>query len=95
MSEKDRNRYYAAAHAVQSDIAFRIGRGDDCASPKHLRVGVDTAKVEQAALAMLLIEKGIFTLDEYDKAMADAMERERDQRAAALSKSMGANITLQ
>lgn len=94
MAKEDVARYYAAAHAVQSSIAFSLAIDPSEGTPKHLRVGIDTMKVEQSTLATLLIEKGIFTLDEYQKAMADAMERERDMREKLLSESTGGNIHL-
>lgn len=92
MSQKDVDRYLAAAHAVQSAIAYSLVSNPSEGSPKHLRVGIDTQKVEQGALATMLIEKGIFTLDEYQKAMADAMEREVSLRADDLSAKMGKKI---
>lgn len=94
MSQEDRKRYVAAAHAVQSAVAVMLIQNPNEASPKHLRVGIDTAKVEQLALATLLIEKGIFTADEYEKAIADAMEKEVAMRSEELSRRMNANIQL-
>jgi hypothetical protein len=46
------------------------------AEPKSLRVGVDTARTAQAALAALLIEKGVFTVEEYTATQAAAIEEE-------------------
>lgn len=90
--EQDRARYMAAAHAVQSAIALDMTRRHniDIDSTlgrflKHLRVGVDSAKAEQGALATLLIEKGVITGDEYVKAMADAMEREKAMYEAEIN----------
>jgi hypothetical protein len=75
MSQKDVDRYLAAAHAMQTGVAYQM-QLTAAHEPKHLRVGVNSALVNSAALATLLIEKGVFTLDEYEKALADAMERE-------------------
>lgn len=90
--EQDRARYMAAAHAVQSAIALDLTRrhGIDVDTTlgrflKHLRVGVDSAKAEQGALATLLIEKGVITGDEYVAAMADAMEREKAMYEAEIN----------
>lgn len=44
--------------------------------PKHLRVGVDMSKSDQAGLARLLIAKGIFTEAEYLDAVTKAAEDE-------------------
>jgi hypothetical protein len=79
--EEDRKRYMAAAHAVQSAVAFTMGPETE---PKHLRVGIDLTKSDQGALATLLIEKRVFTEAEYFKALADAMEREKTMRETEL-----------
>ena len=50
--------------------------GHDGTSPKHLRVGINSALVSHAALVKLLIEKGILTEGEYVASQADAMETE-------------------
>ena len=79
--EEDKQRYIDAAHAVQSAIALTMGPDTE---PKHLRVGIDTTKSDQGALATLLIEKGVITKAEYFKALADAMEREKYTRETEL-----------
>jgi|HubBroStandDraft_4_1064222.scaffolds.fasta_scaffold1249294_2 hypothetical protein len=94
MAKEDLDRYLAAAHAVQTAIGYSLVKSPSEGSPKHLRVGIDTMKVEQSALATMLIEKGVFTLDEYQKAIADAMEREVSLRADDLSRQMGGKISL-
>lgn len=70
------DRYLAALHAMQTGVAIEQARGSRDGEPKHLRVGINSAKVEIGALAALLIEKGLFTRDEYTAAVADAMETE-------------------
>ena len=75
--EEDRQRYLDAAHAVQSGLAMMEHSNPRLFEPKHLRVGIDTSKVEQGGLAALLIRKGVFTEAEYIAAMADAMEDEQ------------------
>jgi hypothetical protein len=87
-------RYLAAAHAVQSGIAFLMQRNPRLGEAKHLRVGIDTMKVEQGGLAALLIAKGVFTEVEYYEAMADAMEREKAMDEAQLSKMYGRPVSL-
>jgi hypothetical protein len=52
------------------------GQGEGETSPKHLRVGVNSALVESGALVGMLIRKGILTGDEWEAALADMMERE-------------------
>jgi hypothetical protein len=82
--EEDQERYAAALHGVQTATAFAMSQGTRHAAtePKHMRVGIDSAHVSIAALATLLIEKGVFTIEEYTKANADAMEKELAQREA-------------
>lgn len=78
--------YADAAHGVQSAIAYRMvlqgPQGD--ASPKHLRVGIDLSKAEQAGLARLLIDKGVFTLAEYEEYMRLAVNEELARENEAL-----------
>jgi hypothetical protein len=96
MSQADNERYRAALHAMQSGVAFeqaRDGPGGD-GTPKHLRVGVNSALCDNAALARLLIEKGVFTLDEYEKAQADEMEREVERYRDRIRRKIGADIDL-
>lgn len=70
----DRQRYVAACHAMQSGVAFTMPSKET--EPKHLRVGVNAAMCDTAAMARLLVDKGVITLEEYEKAIADEMERE-------------------
>ena len=71
-----RDRYDSAMHSMQSAIAWLIKGGWDGASSKHNRVGIDSLKAEQAGLAQLLMDKGLFTWEEYEQAMVDAVEKE-------------------
>ena len=86
--ENDRQRYLDAAHAVQTGLAMLEHTSPRMFEPKHLRVGIDTSKVEHAGLVTLLISKGIFTEAEYFTAMADAMEAEK----ARLEAEIGAKL---
>lgn len=92
--KEDVERYRAAMHAVQSGVKMDHANGGEDGSPKHLRVGVNSALVDSAALATLLIDKGVFTLDEYHKALADEAEAEKKRYEYLLSKKLGGNITL-
>lgn len=74
----DEERYLAAAHGMQTGVAYVMEKDPSETTPKHLRVGINCAMSDQGGLAALLIEKGIITLEEYKKAIADSMERERD-----------------
>ena len=89
-------RYHAAAHAMQSGVAMEMELpGNHAATtPKHLRVGINSALVDSAGLAELLISKSVITEDEYLEAMAAAMEREAARYQQLLSDRLGTNVTL-
>lgn len=94
MSQADETRYLAALHAMQSGVAFTMAWTDET-EPKHLRVGVNAAMSDHAALIRLLIAKGVFTLDEYQKELADEMEREVQRYKDRLTaRHPGTNIEL-
>lgn len=90
--EDDLKRYRAAGHAMQTGVAYQINMEPEKegVTPKHLRVGINAAMADQAGLVTLLIEKGIFTREEYVKAVADSMEEERDR----YQRKMPENVTL-
>jgi hypothetical protein len=90
--EENRERYEAAAHAMQTGVAYEMSTSPAAAaaSPKHLRVGVNAAMSDQAGLAELLIRKGLITKEEYCEAVADSMEKERQR----YQDRMPANVTL-
>lgn len=74
--------YESAAHGMQTATAHEQNLGSDSGSPKHLRVGVNSALVNVAALAELLIKKGLITeaeyLEELRLAMNDELARHQD-----------------
>lgn len=92
--EEHHQRYLAAAHAMQSGVAAKMHVDPSETTPKHLRVGVNSAMSEHAALAKLLMDKGIITEDEYVQAQADQMEREKALYERFLSDHYGRPITL-
>lgn len=92
--EEDRARYLAAAHGMQTGVAYELEKDPSSGSPKHLRVGVNSAMVEFGAMFKLLIDKGIISEAEFYKELADAMERERDAYAERLSRQYGVEVTL-
>ena len=51
-------------HAIQTGVAFEQANGSRDGEPKHLRVGVNNALVEIAAIARLLMDKGIVSQEE-------------------------------
>ena len=85
-------RYIAAAHAMQTGVACSFNKDDQ--SPKHLRVGINAAMSDHSGLATLLIEKGVFTREEYVAALADAMEREVKSYQKTMKEGTGVSIVL-
>lgn len=102
MSEHS-ERYLKLLHAMQSGVLFTLPDGvhsgapipmDHGCSPKHLRVGVNAAMSDHGALVRLLIAKGVFTLEEYEKEAADGMQREVDSYTRELTEKRGVPVTL-
>jgi hypothetical protein len=76
--------YEQAAHGVQSAInhdMVKIGGGRS-SEPKHMRVGIDMTKADMIGLAMLLIDKGVFTEAEHIEYMRLAANEELAMREA-------------
>ena len=86
------DRYMAAAHAMQTGVAMDQARKPE--NTKHLRVGINSAMVNDAAIARLLISKGIITEEEYVGAVTEEMEAEAKRYADRLSEELGTRITL-
>jgi len=84
--QSNKERYLAAAHGMQTGVKLEMGVNPDGAgtSPKHLRVGINSAMADHSGLVALLIRKGIITESEYLEAIADSMERERDRYQSLL-----------
>lgn len=71
--------YEEACHAMQTGVAHTQANGSDDGSPKHLRAGINSCQVNDAAVARLLIKKGIFTIEEYSEEVRLEMCREVDR----------------
>ena len=92
--EQAQQRYMHHAHRVQAGIGMLLELDPSSATPKHVRTGINTGKVEAGALVDLLVQKGIITSEEYVIAVADAMQREADRYEQELSEKLGGKITL-
>jgi len=60
--------YEEAMHGVQTGVAYEMGlpgEWERSTEPKHLRTGVNSALANCAALAQLMMDKGVFTPEEY------------------------------
>ena len=89
--EEKRTKYLQLCHAMQSGVAAKMNRDNSDTLPKHLRVGVNFAMVDSAALATLLMKKGIITEEEYYDALIERMQAEVAAYEAWLNESYGAN----
>ena|SRR5687768_12689046 len=70
------DRYAAAAHAMQSAVAFMIAVGDTGAEPKHLRVGVNMAMCETGALAKTLTDAGLIKFETFYENLVELLEKD-------------------
>ena len=84
--------YEEAAHGVQSAIKYELenstGR-DTLDQIKHLRVGIDCRAADMLGLAMLLMQKGVFTQAEYLEHMRLAMNAELARYEEHVRKKFG------
>lgn len=87
-------RYEAACHAMQTGVKLDMENGSNSASPKYLRVGVNSAMVEHSALVQLLVRKGLITDDEYFETLADGMEEEVKRYEDRLKVLYGVDVKL-
>lgn len=71
-----RAEYAALMHAMQSGVKAEHEMGSDDGSPKHLRVGVNSALVDNGSLAYLLVKKGVITEQELWEQLVDGMRAE-------------------
>lgn len=68
--------YLDAMHAMQTGVGLKMLRDPGETSPKHLRVGVNSALVETSAIAKLLVAKGIFTMEEFQESLTEMINLE-------------------
>lgn len=87
--------YEEACYAMQAGVGLRekLGRSNET-TPKHLRVGVNSAMVEHSALARLLVAKGIITDPEYREALVEGMRDEVTLYEQGLTEQLGKKVTL-
>lgn len=92
--EKLKDRYVALVHAMQSGVAMLMHHEPGETEPKHLRVGVNSALCDSGALAELLLAKGVFTEEEYLKAICTTLERDVKSYESKLEAIYGRKVTL-
>lgn len=62
--------YEDALHGVQTAIQFELDtKASQTTEPKHLRVGIDSAHISDAAIVRLLLKKGVITQAELDESL--------------------------
>jgi hypothetical protein len=81
--------YVKAAHATQAAVKVEYYNSDLPAKGRAAhyldnRIGLSIQMVEFSAVALLLIEKGIFTMDEMKAAFVTAHKQEQDRIAKAV-----------
>jgi hypothetical protein len=89
--EQIQREYHELCHAMQSGVAMWMNYElpPKATDPKHLRVGVNSAMVDSAALASVLIAKGIITEREYYTALRDKMKAEVESYRKLISEHLG------
>jgi hypothetical protein len=100
--DKPRNDlpYDVALHGVQAGAALEIAQANAglpdalLRALKHLRVGIDSAMVNDAAMARLLVKRGIITGEAYIEEIRLEANRELDRYEARLSEAYGRKVTL-
>jgi hypothetical protein len=86
--------YESALHAIQTGVKFDHELGSNDGTPKHLRVGIASAMVNDAALVRLLVKKGLFTHEEYLEELRLEACREVDRYEARIAQATGRTVTL-
>ncbi len=89
MDESKLEKYKTLCHAMQSGVAYKMNYDPTDTTPKHLRVGVNAAMCDHAALVNLLMAKGIITEDEYFDALIESMQREVDNYTREINEQLG------
>lgn len=92
--EQAKARYLAAMHGMQSGVSALMHYDRDHASPKDLRVGMNSAHISSSALTNLLIEKGVITESEYFTSLANCAEAERATYEDELTRHIGTKVNL-
>lgn len=108
MTDKEfQSEYAALLHAVQTGLMFEMSllhQADPARNPdpesaagralKHLRTGLNGVMCDTAALAKLLIERGVITDDEYKSAVLAGLRGEKARLEGALSEQLRTEIKL-
>jgi hypothetical protein len=92
--EKER-LFQQLQHAMQSGVAYSMHQQpNDQTHPKHLRVGVNTAMVQIAALVNTLVAAGVIDGRKFQDEANRLMRREVESYEAELREAYGTQIKL-
>ena len=92
--------YAAAAHTMQTGVGFELAQeyphlSDEALKViKHLRVGINSAMVEHAALVHVLVSRGVMSLAEYETELVSQMQQEVERYEKRLAEVYNAPVTL-
>jgi hypothetical protein len=87
-------RFETAMHAVMTGVGYAIVKDPKHRDPKQNRTGLNSALLGQGAIAKLLIDKGVFTEEEYWNELANFAEAEKKTYEDLLSELFGTVIVL-
>lgn len=78
-------QYLENMHAMQSAVMYKMQIDPKDTEPKHLRVGINSSMIDTSALVYLLIEKGVFTREEWFEALVVLSQHEVDMYETAFA----------
>lgn len=90
----DVERYSRAMAALKTGIEMESRYDPALISNHQLRLAFTVLSAESCALVSLLIAKGLFTMEEYTKAVADSMVSEVRRSEIRLGPHIGGAISL-
>lgn len=88
------DKYFTLLHAMQTGVRFLMEYDPSETSPKHLRVGVNSALADSGAVAELLIRKGVITREELYTELCNKLQKDVDSYTEKLEKLTGKKVTL-
>jgi len=93
--EEKEQLYTNLLHAMQSGVKYANEPNEsEEVKPKHLRVGINAAMSDHAALVELLVDKGVFTKEEYLDKIIRYMKLEVNMYETELSQKYNKEIKL-